>query len=51
MEIFLGIRIEENDENFKIISKHNYGSRKGYSIELELLEKRLILDLAKRIEE
>ena len=39
MRIFLGIRIEENHENDKILSNHNYGSRKAYSIELELLEK------------
>ena len=33
------------------MSKHNYSSRKGHSIELALLEKILMLDLAKRIEE
>ena len=33
------------------MSKHNYGYRKGYSIESALLEKILIFDLAKKNKE
>jgi len=31
-------------ENDKQISKHNFGSRKGYSIDEAILEKRLLCD-------
>ena len=48
IRIFLWIRIEENYENNERTSKHYWGFRKGCSIELSLLEKRLTLDLAKR---
>ena len=51
MREFLRFRIKENYENEKRILKHDYGSRKGYSIELVLLEKRLIFDLVKKAEE
>ena len=50
MRIFLGMRIEENYKNDKRTSNHNYGSRQDYSVESELIEKRLILNLAKREE-
>ena len=49
MRIVLGIRIEENCENDKIMSKHDCGSRKGCSIESALLEKILMLNLANRV--
>ena len=48
MRIFLGIRIEENYENDERISKHNCVYRKDHSIASAILEKILILDLAKR---
>ena len=51
MKIFLGIRIEENYENDKKISKHNYGSRESSSIESVSLENRLVLCLSKITEE
>ena len=38
-------------KTMKKTSKHNYGSRQGCSIDSDLLEKRLILDLAKKTEE
>jgi len=39
MRIFLGIIIEDNFENDRRILKHNYGSRKGFSIDSAILEK------------
>ena len=48
MVTFLGTRTQEDYENDKRKSKHNYGSRNFYSEESALLEKRLMLDLAKR---
>ena len=51
MTIFLGLRIAKDYENYNRMSKHNYGPRKGHSIESASLEKRLILDLAKNPEE
>ena len=48
MRIFLGSRINERIENDARISKRNYGSRSGYSIENALLEKSLIVDHAKK---
>ena len=33
------------------MSRHNYGSRKGFSIDSALLEKKLLFDYAKRREE
>ena len=44
MRIFLGDDIEEMIEDDNRFSKANYGSRKNYSIESALLEKRLIFD-------
>ena len=44
MRIFLLSEEEENIENNERISKANYGSYKNYSIESEILEKRLIFD-------
>ena len=35
----------------KGLSKHNYGSMKGHSTEAAILDKRLIFDYAKEIEE
>ena len=40
----LGIRINDRVESDVRLSKHNYGSIKGCSIENALLEKRLIID-------
>ena len=44
MRIFLNDGDEEKIETDKRFSKANYGSRKNYSIELAILEKRLIFD-------
>ena len=48
MRTFLGLRIADNYENNRIISKNDYWSRKGFSIDLDLLEKRFIFDLVKK---
>ena len=48
MRMFLGSRMNERIENDARISKYNCGSRSGYSIENALLEKRLIMDHAKK---
>ena len=42
MRIFLGDEVEEMIENDDRFSNMNYGSRKNYSIESTLLEKRMI---------
>ena len=47
MRIFLGSRMNERIETDVRISKYNYGSRSGYSIENALLEKRLTIDHGK----
>ena len=47
MRMCLGTRINEKAESDVRISMHNYGSRKGCSIENESLEKRLTMDHAK----
>ena len=44
MRIFLGDEVEEMIENDDRFSNPNYGSRKNYSIESALLEKRMIYD-------
>jgi len=44
MRIFLNDEKEERIETDRRVSKSNYGSRKNYSIETALLEKRLIMD-------
>jgi len=44
MKIYLGDKNEELIERDSRFSKANYGSRKNYSIESALLEKRLIFD-------
>ena len=44
MRIFLGDEIEEMIENDDRFSTANYGSRKNYSIESALLEKRMTFD-------
>ena len=48
MRIFIGGRNDENVENDSRISKFNYGSRKSYSIDEALLEKRLMYDTSIR---
>ena len=48
IRIFIGSRIEKNIETDDRLSQHGYGSRKGFSIESALSEKRLLLDNAKR---
>jgi len=50
MRTFLSLRIEHKIEKEKRLSKYDYGSRKGYSAEVALLDKRLLLDFAKRME-
>ena len=44
MRIYLGDEDQELIENDNRFSKANYGSRRNYSIETALLEKRLIFD-------
>ena len=51
MRIFLRKLIEGRYESDKRLYKHEYWSRKGYSIESASLEKRFIFDLAKSTEE
>ena len=48
MRMFLRLRIDENYEYDRRMSNHNHGSRKGYSIESDFLENRLIFDVAKK---
>ena len=48
MRIFIGGRNDENVEKDDRLSKFNYGSRRNYSIETAILEKRLMYDLAAR---
>ena len=48
MRIFIGGRNDENLDSDSRLSTFNYGSRKNYSIETALLEKRLMYDLAVR---
>ena len=43
MRMCLGTRMNERVESDARLSKYDYGSRKGYSIENELLAKRLIM--------
>ena len=51
MRACLGCRMNERVETDKIVSKYNYGSRKGSFIENDLIEKRLMFDHAKKTEE
>ena len=51
MRIFLGLRISDNYKNDMIMSEHNYLSRKRFSINSALLEKRLIFDLARKTDD
>ena len=46
MRIFIGGRNNKNAEIDNRLSKYNYRSRRNYSIETILLEKRLIYDAA-----
>ena len=48
MKFFLGLRIADDYENDRIMSKHNYGSRRGFSTHSTLLG---IFDLARKIED
>ena len=48
MRIFIGGRNDDSIERDERISKFNYGSRKAYSIEEALLEKRLMYDTSIR---
>ena len=49
MRMFLGIRIVDYYENDRRKSEHNYGSRKGFSMQSTLLRKGLIFDLVRKI--
>ena len=51
MRTFLGARMNEKVELDNRVSKCNYGSRKGCSIENSLSEKILTFDHAKKTEE
>ena len=44
LRIFFGMRSDKRVENDERFSKYNYGSRKGYSIETAILEKKLTHD-------
>ena len=44
MRMFINIRNKGNMEAYQRVSKRNYGSRLGYSIEDTILEKRLVFD-------
>ena len=44
MRIFFGIRCDGIIEKDERISKYNFGTRKGYSIENAILEKRLLIE-------
>ena len=46
MHIFLGLRCKNILEEDIRVSKFNYGSRKGYSIDNTILEKYLICDIS-----
>ena len=48
MRIFIGGRNDKNIINDERLSKYNYGSRRHYSIETAILEKRLMYDSALR---
>ena len=47
VQIFTGLRNDDNIENDKRLSQHNYRSRKYFSIEATLLEKILLYDTSK----
>jgi len=48
MHIFIRGRNDDNIENDQRLSKFNYGSRRNYSIETAILEKRLMYNMAAR---
>jgi hypothetical protein len=48
MRIFIGLRNDTEIEKDTRLSKYNYGSRPGYSIDVALLEKRLMYDASVR---
>ena len=49
--MYVGLRNDKNIEDDERLSKYNFGSRKHYSIESTLLEKRLLYDTSKYISE
>jgi len=49
--MYVGLRNDNNIEKDDRLSKYNFGSRKHYSIESALLEKRLIYDTSKYMSE
>ena len=48
MRIFIGLRNDQEIEKDARLSKYNYGSRSGYSIDITLLEKWLMYDVSVR---
>ena len=44
MRVYVGGRNDENIEKDKCLLKYNYGSRRHYSINTAILEKRLMYD-------
>ena len=48
IRVFLGQQNQGRIENNKRLLKFNYSSRKGYSIEEIILEKRLLYDISMR---
>ena len=47
IRLFVGVRNDDNIEKDNRLSVHSYGSRKHFSIEMALLEKRLLYDISK----
>ena len=47
IRLYVGLRNDQNIKRSKKLSTFNFGSRKNYSIESALLEKRLIYDTSK----
>ena len=47
VRMYVGSRNDDNIKNDERLSKFNFGSRKQYSIESALLEKRLLYDTSK----
>ena len=44
MQVFFCLRINDLIENDPRLSKYNYGSRRGYSVENAIFEKQLLLE-------
>ena len=49
MRIFIGLRNQSRMKNDSRFSKHNYSSRKAYSIDEVILERRLLYNTSKII--